>query len=38
MGRSTVRKMYVDYLLSGGSVVSAVDLSIVVDGWKLRRL
>jgi hypothetical protein len=32
MGRVAVRNLYVDYLLSGSSVISAVDLSIVVDG------
>jgi DDE superfamily endonuclease len=32
MGRVVVRNLYVDYVLSGSSVVSAVDLSSVVDG------
>src|SRR5215203_1459902 len=32
MGRVAVRNVYVDYVLSGSSVISAVDLSEVVDG------
>ncbi len=32
MSRVAVRNVYVDYVLSGSSVVSAVDLSAVVDG------
>ena len=32
MGRTAVRNVYVDYLLSGSPQISAVDLSEVVDG------
>lgn len=31
MGRIAVRNLYVDYLLSGSSVISAVDLSVAVE-------
>ena len=31
MGRVAVRNLYVDYVLSGSSVISAVDLSVVVE-------
>ncbi len=32
MGRVAVRNLYVDYVLSGSSCISAVDLSEVVEG------